>query len=203
MIPLLVPRDQCKYTLLYQKELRPFVGIACPEPTNMHGRGCKSWRRVEVFAVDEIDPNVVVRLQHMGVDLKMVGPIIWDNIDTWKLEAFSKTRIVTWLAGDTKVYHDALVVRGLLAGFTAKEAGQTVRTAISDGIVQMLRDTAGRYLRLSKPRKGSQLQIRKRKNYGPEPTQGCAEPPGGVTEEAPAGDGPETQAVPTICPQPV
>ena len=154
--PLLVPREQASQCLQYERELAPLVGIVAPDPSVMRGRGCKLWKGSEVFATDDNPPELLDRLRSMNVELITVGPVDWDNLNVWRVEAMKRLPINRWFRGAERVSHASLMLSAAMEGKSPREAMRWIRNAATACILDKKQTRWGALYSLSKgyyPRK--------------------------------------------------
>lgn len=133
--PLLVPREYASQCLQYEQELRPLVGIVAPDPANMRGRGCTWWKGTEVYVTDDNPPELIDRLKQMKVEVIVVGPVDWDNLETWRVEAMKRLPIARWFRGAKSVSHASIMLAAAIDGRDGHEAALWIRNAALAGII--------------------------------------------------------------------
>lgn len=133
--PLLVPRIEAADCLLSERELAPLVGIVAPDVSAMRGKGCLMWRHSEVFVTDDVDQAVRDRLVDMGVTVITVGPVDWDNLQTWKVEALKRLPITRWFRGGNVTTLESLVMCASLEGIPPRTVRKWIVNAVVSGVV--------------------------------------------------------------------
>lgn len=133
--PLLVPREFAGQCLQFEQELKPLAGIVAPEVERMRGKGCLLWKGSEVFVTDDNPPALADRLRAMHVEVVVVGPVDWDNLETWRVEAMKRLPINRWFHGSKSVSHASLMLSAAMDGKTPQEAMVWIRNAVLAGII--------------------------------------------------------------------